>query len=92
MKSLVIMLMMFVFCTWGYLLVTDTRVLLEEVKVEPGQRYIADGYGDLGRYNRTSLACKYFNGRKTFQAVYWYAQNNRSGRDSCPFLKKVEIF
>ena len=92
MKSLSIMLIMFVLGIWGYILVTDTRILFEEIQVEAGQPYIADGYGDLGRYNRTSLACKYFNGRKTFQAVYWYAQNNRNGRDSCPFLKTVEIF
>ena len=92
MKSLSTLLIMFALGIWGYILVTDTRVLFEEVKVEAGQRYIADGYGDLGRYNRTSLACKYFNGRKTFQAVYWYAQNNQRGRDSCPFLKTVEIF
>ena len=85
-------MVMFLLGTWGYLLVTDTRVLLEEVKVVPGQPYIADGYGDLGRYNRASLACKYFNGRKTFQTVYWYAQNNHRGRDSCPFVKTVDIF
>ncbi|MCK5001925.1 MAG: hypothetical protein KAS57_02820 [Gammaproteobacteria bacterium] len=92
MKSLIIMLVVFVLATWGYILVTDTRVLIEEITVEAGQPYVVDGYGDLRRYNRTSLACKYFNGRKVFQTVYWYSQNNYGGRDSCPFIKKVEIF
>ena len=85
-------MLIFVLGTWGYLLVTDTRVLFEETKIEAGQPYLVDGYGDLGRYNRTSLACKYFNGRKIFQSVYWYAHNNHGGRDSCPFIKNVEIF
>ena len=92
MKSLIIILMLCISASWGYLLVTDTRILFDEVKVEPGQSYVVDGYGDLRRYNRTSLACKYFNGRKIFQSVYWYSVNNNGGRDSCPFVKKVAIF
>ena len=92
MKSLIIILIVFVLATWGYLLVTDTRVLIEEVTVEAGQQYVVEGYGDLRRYNRTSLACKYFNGRKVFQRVYWYSHNNYGGRDSCPFVKTVAIF
>lgn len=92
MKSLTVMLTLSVIAIWGYLLVTDTRILIEEITVEAGHPYIVDGYGDLARYNRTSLACKYFNGRKTFNSVYWYSHNNYGGRDSCPFMKKVEIF
>ena len=92
MKSLIIFLLLIVSVCWAYLLVTDTRILFEEVKVESGQSYVVEGYGDLRRYNRTSLACKYFNGRKIFQTVYWYSVNNNGGRDSCPFMKKVAIF
>ncbi len=71
---------------WLYILITDTRVLIEEVKVNPGQSYLASGFGDLGKNKQSSLACKYFNGRKIIQKVYWYSANNIMGKDSCKFI------
>ena len=71
---------------WVSLLVTDTRVLVGEVKVEPGQEYIVEGYGNLGQNKQASLVCSYFNGRKILTKVFWYAPNNLFGRDSCPFI------
>ena len=71
---------------WVGLLLTDTRVLLGEVKVEPGQEFVVEGYGNLKEDNQASLVCSYFNGRKVLRTVFWYAPNNIMGRDSCPFI------
>jgi hypothetical protein len=47
------------------LLVTGTRVLIWETKVEPGQTYAIEGWGELGGFVGTSfLVCRYFTGRK----------------------------
>lgn len=73
---------------WLYLLITDTRVFISEKKVNPGEQYFADSYGDLGAYAQASLVCRYFNGRKVLQSVYRYASNNFMGKDSCPFIFK----
>ena len=89
MKSLIISLFLILSAICAYLLVTDTRVLVDEYKVWPGQNVVVDGYGDLGRYGRISLVCSYFSGRKVLSAVYWYAPNNHMGRDSCPFINKA---
>ena len=44
----------------GYVLVTDTQTLLKETKVEPGEHYILEDYGDLGKNKQASLVCEYF--------------------------------
>jgi hypothetical protein len=44
------------------IVVTDTRILVEEKLIQPGQRYVVEGYGDLGANNQASLVCRYFNG------------------------------
>ena len=74
---------------WLFLLVTDRGLLLSEKKVEPGESYIVDDYGDLGKSSQGSFVCRYFNGRKIVTDVYWYSPNNIFGRDSCPFLREV---
>lgn len=71
---------------WILILTTGTRVLIWEVKVEPGQTYFAEEYGDLGKSTQTHLVGKYFNGRGIVHRVYYYSPNNFMGRDSCPFL------
>ena len=71
---------------WLGLLLTDTRVLVGEVKVEPGQEFVVEDYGNLGESKQASLVCSYFNGRKVLVNVFWYAPNNIMGKDSCPFL------
>ena len=68
------------------LLVSDTRVLILERKVNPGERYEVEEFGDAGAKAQSTLVCKYFTGRAVTTAVYWYASNNVLGRDSCPFL------
>ncbi len=73
---------------WVGLLLTDTRILVGEVKVESGQEYIVEGYGDLKGNQQASLVCSYFNGRKVLKSVFWYAPNNIMGKDSCPFLNR----
>ena len=73
-------------CIYGYILVSDTRVLLKETKVEVGDNYIQKDYGNLGDLGQASLVCKYFNGRKVLDQVLWYSSSNSFGRDSCPFI------
>lgn len=73
---------------WLMLLLTDTRVLISETKVNPGQKYIVEEHGDLGANNQSTLVCRYFNGRKILTSVLWYSPNNFLGKDSCPFLTR----
>jgi hypothetical protein len=70
----------------GTLLVSDRRVLLWEIRVNPGQSYIVGEWGDLGKASASSLVCRYFTGRSVQTIVYWHSPNNIMGRDQCPFL------
>ena len=72
--------------TWFLILVTDTRVLLSERKVEPGQAFDVEGYGNVGDDSQARLVCRYFNGRRILTRVFGYSPSNQFGRDSCPFL------
>jgi hypothetical protein len=71
---------------WIAILATDTRVLISERLVRPGEHYVTEDYGDLGGREGSSLVCQYFNGRRVLTHVFWYASNNIFGRDSCRFL------
>lgn len=71
---------------WIMILVSDTKVLIWEDKVNPGQKYFVEDYGDLGNAGQSQLVGKYFNGRKIVTRVFWYSANNFFGRDSCPFI------
>lgn len=68
------------------LLVTDTRVLVWEKRVRPGDHYVVPEYGDLASERDASLVGYYFNGRGLVTRVYRYAPNNILGRDACPFI------
>jgi hypothetical protein len=68
------------------LLASGRRILVWEVMVNPGDRYIVAHYGDLGANNSASLACHYFTGRSIITSVYWYAPNGFMGKDQCPFM------
>ena len=68
------------------LLVTDSKVMLSETLAIPGQHYVVEEYGDLGRHRQPTLHCGYFTGRKIINRVFWYSPNKQYGRDSCPFL------
>lgn len=72
------------------LLLTGYRVLIWETKVEPGQAYSVEGWGELGSNTQASLVCRYFTGRGVVSNVMWYSPNNIMGRDSCPFLDKQD--
>lgn len=75
-----------VIMAWLLVLVTNTKVLISEIKVDPGQDYYVEEWGNLGASSQSSLLCKYFNGRVVLNRVFWYSPNNLFGRDSCPFL------
>jgi hypothetical protein len=69
-----------------FLLVSNTRVLLSQRIVHPGEHFIAGEWGDLGKSGQASLACTYFTGRGQTLNVYWYSMDNFMGKDQCPFL------
>jgi hypothetical protein len=73
---------------WVSVLVTDTRVLIHEKLVRPGEKDMVDGYGDVGISAQATLVCRYFNGRQVLAAVFWHSPNNLMGRDSCPFITR----
>jgi hypothetical protein len=68
------------------LLLTDSRVLVWENRVNPGETYVTDEWGDLGKAAQPQLVCRYFTGRSITMNVLWYSPNNIMGRDQCPFL------
>lgn len=72
------------------LLFGNYKILLQEehIEVNKGISRIVPGYGDLGANGQDSLICTYFDGRKTWQEVYWYSPNNVFGRSSCLFFKQ----
>ena len=72
------------------LLISGTRVLISERKVNPGETYAVPDYGNLGASKQASLACKYFTGRSMITTVFWYSSNNIMGKDQCPFTTSAE--
>jgi hypothetical protein len=70
------------------LLVSGRRVLVWEVKVNPGEHYIVEEHGNLGASQQSSLVCRYFTGRSILTTVFWYSPNNVLGKDQCPFIGK----
>ena len=71
-----------------FLRATETRVLIKQTIVKPGETYIVDGWGNLGSASSASLVCQYFTGLGTTVNVFWYAPNNILGRDSCRFISR----
>ncbi|BAL23503.1 hypothetical protein [Azoarcus sp. KH32C] len=67
------------------LLVSGTRVLVWETKVNPGEVYVVEEHGDLGGSKQATLVCRYFTGRSIRTSVLWYSSNNIMGKDQCPF-------
>lgn len=68
------------------LLVSGKRVLIHEVKVNPGEHYVVEEHGDLGASKNATLVCRYFTGRSVLVSVFWYSSNNIMGKDQCPFI------
>ncbi len=75
-----------VVAAWIGLAATDTRILISERLVRPGDKYVVEGFGDLGANGQASLVCRYFTGRAVLPTVFWHSPNNIIGRDSCPFI------
>ncbi|PJC30797.1 hypothetical protein CO051_04910 [Candidatus Roizmanbacteria bacterium CG_4_9_14_0_2_um_filter_39_13] len=73
---------------WILLLVTNSRILLNEIKIEPREYYFVEGWDNVGDASQASLVCTYFNGSKILKNVLWYSPNNIFGRDSCPFVDR----
>lgn len=68
------------------LLVTERRVLMHERLVTPGESYTVPEWGDLGKAQQFSLACRYWTGRGISLRVFWHSANGTMGRDQCPFI------
>ena len=62
------------------------RVLLSERRITPGQTFVVEGYGDLGKNEQATLACRYFTGRSVKTRVFWYSPAGMVGRDECPLF------
>ena len=67
---------------------TDTRVLISEHRVNPGDKYQVEEWGELGDSTSPSLVCRYFTGTNVSVKVYWYSASTIMGRDSCPGLDR----
>lgn len=65
------------------ILIFDNRILISETRIKAGQDIDVEEYGNLKNNVQDTLVCRYFNGRKLLNVVYWYAPNNFMGRDSC---------
>ena len=68
------------------LLVSGKRVLVYEVRVNPGEHYVVPEHGDLGASSHATLVCHYFTGRSVVLSVFWHSSNNLMGKDQCPFI------
>jgi hypothetical protein len=72
------------------LLSSNSRILLWEHLVQPGDTYTVKGYGNLGARRQASLACTYFTGLSRTVTVFWYSPDNVLGRDGCPLIYAAE--
>ena len=68
------------------LLFSGSRILVYEVKVNLGDAYGVDEYGDLGKSSQGSLVCRYFTGRSILTREFWHSPNDSFGKDQCPFI------
>jgi len=69
-----------------FLYITDTKILISEKRIRVGESYFVEDWGNIENANQDSLVCKYFNGRRILNRVFWYSPDNLFGRDSCSFL------
>lgn len=69
------------------LLISGSRVLVSEHRVNPGDTYVLPDWGNLGTAQQPQLVCRYFTGRSVKATVLWYSSNNIMGADECPFLE-----
>ena len=69
---------------WLILFLSGKGVLISQHKVQPGDRYHVDGWGDVGKAKQASLVCTYFLGTHSRKQVFWYSPNGLFGRADCP--------
>lgn len=69
---------------WGALMVSGKGVLVSQRRVNPGETYVVDDWGDLGKADQAQLACRYFVGTRARWEVLWYSPNGVMGRADCP--------
>ncbi len=64
------------------------NALISEKKVNPGETFIVDDYGDLGKYSSGALVCTYkittSLAPRNIQRIYYYSPGNMLGRSRCP--------
>lgn len=82
-KQVILIVLLFVFILWIIILLTNTRILISEVKVETNQYYFVEGFGNITESNPDTsfLVCTYFNGWKTIKEVWKYPLS-----ESCIFI------
>ncbi len=94
-KNLLYIVTLIVFVTFSseiFLVLSGSKILLEEVQVGPGEFLESDDliqiFGEENKNSYPVLLCKYFNGRKIVFRTYKYSPINEGGKDACPsFLR-----
>lgn len=71
---------------WVALIVSEKGVLVSQRMVNPGETYVVPDWGDLGKNQQASLACRYFVGTRLRWEVFWYSPNGFMGRADCPIF------
>jgi hypothetical protein len=74
-------------CLEILVLITGTRVLTSERRIEPGEHFEVPGFGNVGAAKQATLVCRYFNGRMVRPNVYWYSPNDMMGKSTCPVIQ-----
>lgn len=87
-KKALIVSAVILFVLWVILLVSDSSILVYSKKVEVGENYYVEEWGNLGDANQASLYCKGFHGLGFIDYVYWYSPSDFMGRSHCPFILK----
>ncbi|MCG6871646.1 MAG: hypothetical protein LJE84_05090 [Gammaproteobacteria bacterium] len=86
MKISVTTVLAVLFLAWLAIRFSDVQVLVHEVTVRPGQRYVLEGHGDIGNSAETTRVCSYFNGREIVVSFFRYAPGDRLAADKCPYF------
>lgn len=71
------------------LLLGGLRILVWERRVQAGESYFVEGYGDVGSQAQATILCTYFTGRSVISKVFWYSANDIMGVAECPFLDRA---
>jgi hypothetical protein len=71
---------------WLILILSGKGVLVSQEMSQPGQPYLVEGWGDLGKAASPSLVCTYFIGTRLRKQVFWYSPNGMFGKADCPMF------